>query len=192
MNTAALRRRIEILDEFALLAPALGVDLVHQGDGRPWLDRQAAGDSVVSRRADSVWTRSMFMPPWRPRLKSGELGPEYGPVTPSHWHNAWTAWRESRAAGALWDEETAWSSRPRPAPAEQPTASVFLGMEAFLERFGHELTAAELKVASLRWRDRLRPPTIAKRLGMNRPDVAALLRSVIARWTAVCLGRTAA
>jgi hypothetical protein len=65
-------------------------------------------------------------------------------------------------------------------------------MEAFLERFGHELTAREHKVASLRWRDKLRPPTIAKRLGMNRPDVEALLRSVIARWTAVCLGRTAA
>ncbi len=196
MTTHDLRRRLHVLGEFGLLGGMMGSEAVHSGSSRVGGDAQSTtprhtGDTHLSRRAESVYARSLFCPPWRVRLADGTLGPWYGPTTPQHWHDAWKRWRQSRAGGALWDEETAWRSRPhRPAPQSE-SAPTFLEPEDFLARFGHQLTPTELKVATLYLRDRLKPHVIRHRVGLKPCDVQAVLRSVIQKWSAAAPRRSA-
>jgi DNA-binding CsgD family transcriptional regulator len=170
VTTHELRRRLHVLDE-------LGVWRVLMGE----------------TASDPVQACALFFPPWRDRLADGRLGPFYGTTLPSTWQVAWTAWNQSRAGGGLWDpatdEETRRGGRPKPPP--QPPAPEFLRMDAFLARYGHRLTQRELEVATMRCRGRMRPATIAKRLGMKQADVEALLRGVFQMWMQANLGRTA-
>src|SRR5262249_27097437 len=130
--------------------------------------------SLTGRQSDSVFSGWLFSPPFRMRLATGHLGPEYGPTD---WSGAWRRWRESRAGGGLWDMEAACASRP-PKPREPE----LMPHEEFLRRYGHRLTPAELVVGTLYWRDRLKPHVIRQRLGMKAPDMRAVLHSVIRRY----------
>jgi hypothetical protein len=152
-----LRRRLHVLAELGILHVLLGDTL-----------------------ADPVQAHAIFLPPWRDRLADGSLGPEYGATGPGAWAEAWNDWRASIFGGGLWD---AAEEHRRPAPPVKP-AFAYEPPEAFLVRIGHTLPQTEARAASMRYRDNLRTPAIAKRLGLARADVEELLRVFFQRWAA--------
>lgn len=120
--------------------------------------------------------------PWRQRLPSGELGPEYGPRTPGALHRAVEIFRCETRGGigseSLWDaEEAARSSGRAPATCVSEVVRADAAeMVLWLEAAGHRLPERQLQAASMAWRDRMSIGRIAKAMQVAGSTVREWIR----------------
>jgi predicted DNA-binding protein (UPF0251 family) len=149
-------------------------------------------DPRLARMTDPDAWAGNYLPPWRWRLSSGELGPEYGPETLHDYLAAWTRYDESFHSGrGLWDEtEIPRVKRKRErARAERADAAP---VAAYLCRWSHEVPARELEVYALYYQSGLSRAGVARRLGIDERAVYAALKSLRRRVSAILAARVRA